>query len=283
MRRDPVVAGRFYEGQKDRLLEQIRNCFHHKLGVEGKSPESKGRLKALISPHAGYMFSGPPASFGFARLKVEKPLPRRVVLMGPKHTHYGAQFSVSAAQEWLTPLGAVKVDHDFCRKICAEISDFELEDGAHQFEHSLEVQLPFLQYVYGESQFEIVPIALGYSSFNELSRIIAELKSFLDKNSGEETIFLISSDFSHDTPREIAYKLDAQVIEQITGLSAAGFYDLVVGEDRSVCGLMPITALLLILESENVSGRLLTYSTSMDVMKHERGVGYASIVFEERS
>lgn len=281
MLREPIVAGRFYQDGEKALLNQIKGCFEHPLGIRQQNLQVSGKLKALILPHAGYVFSGPPASYGFARLKQEKSLPTRIILLGPKHTHYGPTFSVSASANWKTPLGLVEVDKNLCDEICRAVPEFELDSLAHEFEHSLEVQLPFLQYIYQGRPLKIVPIALGYSSFSELELQIGHLKAFLNEEKMADTIILVSSDFSHDTPREQAYRLDSEVIEKITALSAREFYDLVVNDDRSVCGLMPITALLLLLQQQSCRATLLTYSTSMDVMEHDRGVGYAAIAFEE--
>jgi AmmeMemoRadiSam system protein B len=281
MIRPPAVAHRFYEGSKTKLENQINACFTHELGADNKSISVSGKLKALISPHAGYVFSGPPASCGFARLKLEKELPERIILLGPKHTHYGADFAVSSADYWETPLGRVKVDKEFSKKIAAEADGFALDDAAHQFEHSLEVQLPFLQHVYAEKPFQVVMIAIGYNSYETLEKRIEALKKVVENDSFARTLFLISSDFSHDTPRELAYRLDAEVIDKILAIAPQEFYDMIISEDRSVCGVMPITSLLLLLRGKKIKASLLTYSTSMDIMEHERGVGYASIAFEE--
>lgn len=282
MLREPTVAGRFYQQDPQALREQLESCYSHKLGVQQQTIPVSGKLQAMISPHAGYIFSGPPASFGFARLKKESRLPERVILLGPKHTHYGPNFAISSARIWRTPLGDVEVDVDFCDAVCQAVKDFELDCTAHQYEHSLEVQLPFLQDVYLDQPFRIVPIALGFASFASLEIQIAALKSFITPEILADSVIVVSSDFSHDTPKEQAYRLDAEVIEKIKAFDAKGFYDLVVGEERSVCGLMPITALLLLLDKNKYQASLLAYSTSMDIMEHERGVGYASIIFEER-
>lgn len=281
MIRQPAVSGRFYKSGKTELLDEIESCFSHELGVNPKEIEVRGRLKGLILPHAGYMFSGPPASWGFERLKKEEPLPSRIILLGPKHTYYGEDYAVSIADYWQTPLGKVKVDKDFSRELCENVEQFKLDEAAHQFEHSLEVQLPFLQKVYGNKEFSIVPIAIAYNSFVSVRSAFEEFRKFLGKKDLDNILIIASSDFSHDMPKEKAYKLDAEVIEIIKSLTAQEFYDLIVSEDRSVCGLMPISALLVALKGRTIKARLLKYSTSMDVMPHERGVGYAAISFEE--
>jgi hypothetical protein len=281
MIRQPAVSGRFYQKDKNELLSEIESCFNHELGVKDSEIVVRGKLKGLILPHAGYMFSGPPASWAFARLALERPLPARIILLGPKHTYFGEDYAVSKADYWQTPLGKVKVDKEFSEKLCRNIDQFKLDEAAHQFEHSLEVQLPFLQKVYADKDFSIVPIAIAYDSFESVRNAFEAFRKFLGENGGENTLIIASSDFSHDTPKEKAYKLDAEVIEIIKGLTAQEFYDLIVSEDRSVCGLMPISALMVALKGRPVKARLLKYSTSMDVMNHERGVGYAAMAFEE--
>ncbi len=279
MIRIPVVAGRFYENDEVSLLKQLEKAFAQASEIK---VSKSGRLQALISPHAGYMFSGKPAAVSFTRLKIEESLPERILILGPKHTQYGAQFAVSSSKAWETPLGKVDVDTEFCQKICREVPEFMLDDQAHQYEHSIEVQLPFLQYVYQNKKLKIVPVAIGYSSYADLQDKFSRLRDKLFAQGFANTLILVSSDFSHDTPKELAYKLDAEVIEKIVALHGAEFYDLVIKDNRSVCGVMPISAMLILLQNSQTEGKLLHYSTSMDVMEHERGVGYAAVSFEKK-
>ncbi|GAB4275279.1 MAG: MEMO1 family protein [Candidatus Rifleibacteriota bacterium] len=281
MIRQPCVAGRFYQGNKSQLLAQIESCYQNVLGIRDQKLEKTGKLKALVSPHAGYVFSGPPATYGFSRLKLENPLPERIILMGPKHTPYGALMAVDSSRAWLTPLGEIPVDEDFADLLVKNCKGLELDSDAHRYEHSIEVQLPFLQHLYQDAPLRIVPIAFGYTSFANLAYIAKEMKAFLAAQDLSKTLFLVSSDFSHDTAREEAYRLDAEVIDLVLKGDAEEFYHLIIDEDRSVCGVMPLTVLLLLLEGRKVITKLLKYSTSMDVMDHDRGVGYASISFEE--
>lgn len=280
MKREPTVAGRFYQSHPDQLRKQIRECFDHSLGVQQSAVAVSGRLFGLIAPHAGYMFSGPVASHAFARLRQEDPLPQTIVLLGPKHTQHGARFSVSAAGSWQTPLGELVVDQALCHRLIDNVNGCEADNDAHLYEHSLEVQLPFLQYSLIKMP-KIVPIAFAYATFAEIEAVAAGIGKVLADEPPGSVCIICSSDFSHDTPRQEAYRLDAEVIEKITSLDARGFYDLIVEDNRSVCGLMPISALLVMLRQRKVKASLLKYATSMDVMEHERGVGYASIIFEE--
>jgi len=282
MIREPVVNGRFYPASSRDLSATIEECEQHELGAEGKSISANGVLRALIQPHAGYVFSGPVATWGIKRLSTVRPLPGRILMLGPKHTPYGANASASAADGWKTPLGVVSIDPKL-RDAILKTGAFQTDDEAHAQEHSLEVQLPFLQRLYGNERLGILPIALHYSSFKDCETWGEAIKKVLDDPALSDTVVLVSSDFSHDTPRNDAYRLDGEALNLIEKMDAKGFYDLVVSEDRSICGFIPITVAMLGLRGRSIKARRLTYATSMDVMPHPRGVGYASVVFEEES
>ena len=280
MIREPIVAGRFYEADPASLKQQIDSCIKHPLGPGIAKPSACGRLLAMIVPHAGFVFSGPVAAHGFARLAVETPTPETIILLGPKHTRYGESFSVSAASAWNTPLGTLEVDSELRDRVIAGVSMLRSDNEAHAMEHSLEVELPFIQ-CFLEKKPRILPIALHYAPYKTIAAMADDLRKVIEAETKRNILLLASSDFSHDTPRSEAYQLDRQVIDRVLALDAEGFYDLIVEEDRSVCGLMPITAMLKIIAGQKVSASLLKYATSMDVMRHDRGVGYASLIFEK--
>lgn len=284
MIREPAVAGRFYEADADLLNAQIDGCYRHKLGAASASAPVLGRLAGLIAPHAGYMFSGPVASHAFARLARENPLPQTIIILGPKHTSYGTEFSLSAASAWKTPLGALEVDTTLRERLLSAVKNLKSDNDAHAMEHSIEVQLPFIQHFMSDRP-RILPIALHYAPFRVIEQLASEIAAVLATEKNQSFMLIASSDFSHDTPREEAYRLDREVIDRILALDAEGFYRMIVEEDRSVCGLMPITALLTILgqRRQNIHASLLKYATSMDIMRHDRGVGYGSIIFEEKT
>jgi len=282
MIREPVVSGRFYPASAKELQYIMEECENHDLGAAGVKIQVSGKLLGLILPHAGYIFSGPVATWGIKRLAAENPLPTRFLLLGPKHTPYGAKASISAATEWKTPLGSVPVD-DNLRDALKTIGSFECENMAHTHEHSIEVQLPFLQRLFKENRFSIVPVALHYSSYNDCLFWGEAIGKILSKPEFSDVRFIVSSDFSHDAVRSDAYRLDAQAIDYIEQLDSKGFYELVVSEDRSICGFIPITVALVSLKKRKATASRLTYATSMDIMDHPRGVGYAAISFEEES
>ncbi len=276
-----MLPEEFYEADPDKLRQQVKDCYESRLGADHQPVKRQGRLLALIAPHAGFVYSGPVASHAFARLAAEEPPPDVVILLGPKHTGYGALFSISQHDYWQTPLGRVAVDKRLAGSIATGSPMFRLDQDAHRFEHSLEVQLPFLQCLYSQPP-AIVPIALHYADFADVKRLAMAIAGATGKDE-RKIALLVSSDFSHDTPRDEAYRLDAEVIEKILQLDAEGFYRLVTSEDRAVCGLMPIAVLLEMLSGLNVRTELLKYATSMDVIRHDRGVGYAAIAFEENA
>jgi len=279
MIRKPAVAGRFYQEDSTRLKQQIHSCFTHHLGCGEDLVSYDDCLKAVIAPHAGYMFSGPVASHGFARIAGEKTSFDTIIMLGPKHTRFGAGFAVSGCDQWNTPLGNVGIDQEITSLLTDSSSIFQISDEAHTFEHSLEVLLPFLQYSLTRLP-QIVPVAIGFSDFSDLSRAGFELRNLMDGIKHKKILILVSSDFSHDTPKEIAYSLDSEVIDLILNFKAEEFYNKILDEDRSVCGVMPITVMLETVKMTNISARLLKYATSMDISEHDRGVGYASIIFE---
>lgn len=282
--RRPVVAGRFYHGDARALRDEIAAAHAHPLGVGTRTLPVQGRLRGLIVPHAGYVFSGPVASWAFARLGGEKPLPRRILLLGPKHTHWGGPAAVAASPAWATPLGEVRLDDDLRQRLLAS-GVFSADDDAHAGEHSLEVMLPFLQEVYGKERLTILPVAIGYGDLDFCRALAAGLAPLLTGPAADDLVVVVSSDFSHETPREQAWRLDAEALVPILARDGPAFYRLIRDEDRSVCGVMPISVFLLATAGLPLVATKLTYATSMDmgVHDHDRGVGYAAVAFEEKA
>lgn len=279
MIREAIVSGKFYQSSPEKLLNQITGCYKHKLGASGNLHQNKGKLLGLIIPHAGYQYSGPVASHAFSRLATEAAIPEVIIILGPKHTANGAAFSVSAHSGWQTPLGTVSVDSLLASMLIQDVPLLKADMAAHQFEHSIEVQLPFIQQLYSETP-SIVAVALNYTDYKTIKEIAVGIAKVIAKDT-RRIMIIVSSDFSHDTPRDEAYKIDGGVIDIIVQGDSRKFYDLVTGNDLSVCGVMPITALLVILEEVKKHVSLLKYATSMDIIPHDRGVGYAAISFEK--
>lgn len=274
--RTPAVAGAFYAGSATALRRQIEGCFEHPLGP-GSLPrlqEAPRHILGLVSPHAGYMYSGPVAAHGFSRLASESP-PRLVVILGPKHHRAGARVAISGASSWQTPLGSVSVDTEAVDRIVAASKLIEVDDAAHRQEHSLEVQLPFLQYVYGE-RLRIVAIVMESQDHHTSQEVGQTLASVLKP---EDTLIVASTDFTHYEPHSTASKKDALALEAIARMDAAGLEEVVYRQGITMCGPGPVMAMLTAAKQWGaLQARLLCYATSGDITGDRSAVvGYASV------
>ncbi len=273
--RKPCVAGAFYEARPEALRKQIEWCFLHDLGP-GKLPEAEAadlELFGLISPHAGYVYSGPVAAHAYYLLsRAERP--ETVIIVGPNHSGLGAPVAIVDSGEWETPLGRVPVDSE-CASLILEVSGVvEVDDSAHKYEHSIEVQLPFLQYVLGG--FKLVPIAMllqNYQVSRALGRALAEAANRF------KALVIATTDFTHYEPQSAAEEKDRAAISEILKLDARGLYDVVVEKDISMCGYGPVMALIEAARAADCAkAELLKYATSGHVTGDTSSVvGYASI------
>jgi len=277
--RRPCQAGAFYEGTSDALRRQIENCFKDELGPR-KLPEvaknAPRKVIGLICPHAGYMFSGPIAAHAYYELAVDGK-PDVIVIAGPNHTGYGSGLALMNEGVWRTPLGDVEIDRETANQIVHESRIVDIDDSAHSHEHSIEVQLPFLQYLYG-SEFKIVPICFlmqDLSSAREVGEAVAEV--LLDK----KAVIIASSDMTHYEPQESAERKDKKVLEAIEAMDEVRFQSVIEAYNVSACGHGPIAAL--ITAAKILGGReakLLCYKTSGDVIGDRSSVvGYAAMCF----
>jgi AmmeMemoRadiSam system protein B len=277
--RRPTQAGAFYEGNAESLRRQIEACFLHKLGP-GKTPEvadqSLRNVIGLVCPHAGYMFSGPVAAHAYYRLALDGK-PDIAVVFGPNHTGYGSALAVMNEGSWRTPLGDVKIDGETANKIVKESRIVDVDDSAHSSEHSIEVQLPFLQYLYG-SEFKIVPICFlmqDLQSAKEVGKAVAKVLA------GKNAVVIASSDMTHYEPQERASKKDKQALEAVEAMDEDRFYSVVESQRISACGYGPIVALISAAKGLGAKeAKLLSYKTSGDITgDHSSVVGYAAVCF----
>jgi len=277
--RQPCQAGAFYEGTPEALRRQIRDCFLKKPGP-GELPliakTGPRRVIGLISPHAGYMFSGPVAAHAYHELAVDGK-PDIVAIFGPNHTGYGSGLAVMNEGFWRTPLGDVEVDSDAANQIVKESRILDVDDSAHSYEHSIEVQLPFLQYLYGK-EFKIVPICFlmqDLSSAKEVGEAVAKTLS------GKNAVIIASSDMTHYEPQEKAERKDNEALEAIQAMDETRFYSTIEIKRISACGYGPITALITATKIIGAKeARLLCYKTSGDVTgDYSSVVGYAAVCF----
>jgi AmmeMemoRadiSam system protein B len=275
----PCQAGAFYEGTKESLKRQIEECFLHELGP-GKLPEvnenGPRQVIGLVCPHAGYMFSGPVAAHAYSKLASDGK-PDIVVLFGPNHTGYGSALAVMNEGFWRTPLGDVEIDGETADKIVRESRIVDINDSAHSYEHSIEVQLPFLQYLYG-SHFKFVPICFlmqDLTSAREVGQAVAKVLA------GKNAVVIASSDMTHYERQEKASKNDRMALEAVEAMDEARFYSNIEKHNISACGYGPIVALI---AAAKVMGakeaKLLCYKTSGDVVgDYSSVVGYAAVCF----
>lgn len=264
--RQPAVAGQFYPLRPENLEKELKQCF------EGLEIRERNVLGA-ICPHAGYVYSGKVAAHVYAVL----PKADTYVIFGPNHTGYGSPVSVST-DTWKTPLGSLEVDRELADGLPGSIVD--LDELGHRYEHSIEVQLPFLQYRF-DQDFMILPICLGMQDEEtavEVGNLVAELAS----KSGKKLAFIASSDFTHYEPANVAREIDNEVIGTILNLDIPGMYEKLYRKNASVCGYGPIAAMLTASKKLGANrAELLKYSNSGDVSGDTSAVvGYAAIIVE---
>ncbi|HIH77421.1 MAG TPA: MEMO1 family protein [Halobacteria archaeon] len=273
--RSPAVAGQFYPANKGELADMISTFLAN---VDSKTIDDKlagaDRIFGGVVPHAGYIYSGQTAAYTYAALERLNKDTDTFVLFGPNHTGLGSPVSVSS-DKWMTPFGVVEPDLDVIKRIPPLIID--RDEVAHIYEHSIEVQLPFLQYIFGS--FKIVPIILGMQDKEtvlEVADSIIAAISGLDK----KITFIASSDLSHYVPERVAHQKDRRLIDTIERLDVDGLYKVLYDENVSACGFGCISTVINISKRFGAEkGRLLKYSTSADVSGDRlRVVGYSSIV-----
>jgi len=273
--RPPVAAGNFYNLNPELLKKQIDRCFKHKLGPKSMK---KQKFVAAVVPHAGYEYSGPIAAWVYSR--VEKT---NYIILGPNHSGMGLRFAIMRNGLWKTPLGEIVIKEDVAGKLIEKCKLLEYDVMAHEKEHSIEVQLPFLQYRFG-NDFKFIPISIMnefpddtlLESCKLVGKVIAEV---IKKDKGSWTI-IASSDFSHYIPQKMANKTDKYVIKAILKLDEKDFFARINERNASVCGFGPIAvAMVAAKELGAKKGELLKYATSGDVIEDFGSVvGYASML-----
>ena len=273
--RPPAVAGQFYPADGRELAALVERCFLDPRGP-GELPvrrRSAGRrLVAAVVPHAGLVYSGAIAAHVYAAVAADRP-PASVVVLGVDHHGVSRDASLSA-RPWLTPLGPTPVDADLVRSLSH--GPLSVDEAAHAHEHSIEVQLPFLEYTVPKPRF--VPIQVPYGPFSFLEEVGAVVR---EATAGSDVLLLASSDFSHYVPARDAERLDRLAIEAILARDPRRLYDVVRRERISMCGVAPTTALLSALAGRPLEARLLRWGHSGEVEPMPTVVGYAAVVLEE--
>ena len=273
------VAGSWYAGTQKGLRAQIEGLFTHRLGP-GKVPKAvengPRNIVGLMCPHAGYAYSGPVAAHAYYSLALDGR-PDVVVLFGPNHYGIGSALAIVREEVWRTPLGDVKIDTQVANQILHESRIVDVDKAAHGREHSIELQLPFLQFLFG-SAFRFVPICFLMQDL-ETSREVGEAvaKALLNKNA----LVIASSDMTHYEPQERAERKDRKAIDAILRLDEEGLYSTVESYGISMCGYGPAMAAITAVKDLGAKkAQLLCYKTSGDVTgDYSAVVGYASIAF----
>ncbi len=279
-RRYPAVAGYFYEARKEDLIRRIEWCYLHPLGV-GKLPvkgAQRDRSKRLfIAPHAGYMYSGPVASHTYYHIS-EAGNPGVFIIAGPNHSGLGSLVATVVDYVWETPLGEVEIDSELAKAITRNSSYLDIDDIPHESEHSIEVQIPFLQHIFGNN-FKIVPIAMAMQTI-EVARDIANAIAKAVEALGRDVIYIASTDWNHYEPHEISVKKDLGALSYVEKLDAEGFYRYIVENNVSVCGPGPTIVFIYLAKIWGYRGaKILKYATSGDVTGEKSWVvGYASSI-----
>src|SRR5579862_4310397 len=216
MVREPAVAGRFYPGEKRELESNLQQLL---AAAEKKSP-GKQKAIACMVPHAAYFYSGAVAAEVFSQLEI----PRTVLIVGPRHAPRGANLAINTQGSWRTPLGKAAIDSAFAAALVAAFPQLEEDDVAHRSEHSLEVELPFLQYLVRDLRF--VPIALGTINFETLTALGHAIASVV-KKMNPAPVIVASSDMNHYESDSITRKKDHQAIEKLLALDPRALYNTV--------------------------------------------------------
>ncbi|MBI4467414.1 MAG: AmmeMemoRadiSam system protein B [Acidobacteria bacterium] len=265
MRRRPAVAGRFYPARPQELSRDLERY------IERVSPPQKAL--GCVVPHAGIMYSGHVAGAVYGRLEF---FPSYIILC-PNHTGHGAALAIQSAGEWETPLGSVPIDAELAAALRQACPTLEEDEEAHRFEHSLEVQLPFLQHLHGSFRFVPIAIAVGsYEPLEELGHAIGTVVAGL----AARPLLVASSDLNHYESDQVSRIKDRKAIDRILELDPRGLYDTVRRERISMCGYGPTVAVLTAAcDLGAQTAELIRYANSGDVSgDYSYVVGYAGIV-----
>lgn len=259
--RPPAVAGMFYPAEEDDLRSTVEEYL-----AEADTTDVGTVPKAIIAPHAGYIYSGPIAASAYVRLKPARDRIRRVILFGPAHRVPFPGLATSSADGFETPLGIVPLDHDAIRSALS-LPMVRTSDLAHAHEHSLEVQLPFLQIVLND--FKLVPFAVGDATPADVAAVMEHLWG------GPETLIVVSSDLSHYLDYRTSQKVDRQTSEAIERLDPDAL------DYESACGRIPIGGLLLMARQKGLKAKTVDLRNSGDTAgPRSEVVGYGAYIFQ---
>lgn len=259
--REAAVAGSFYPGDADVLRDTVDALLADAASVPAPLP------KALVVPHAGYQYSGPVAASAYARAARGRGLVERVVVIGPTHRVPVRGIALAGAQGFITPLGVVRVAEDWAMDRLSTLPAVCISPESHRWEHSVEVQLPFIQRSLGDV--EVVPLLAGQATGDEVADVLEALWG------GPETLLVISTDLSHYLPDHQARPIDAATVAKIAALDGPIHHEL-------ACGATPLNGLLVVARRRALLPTLLDLRNSSDTAGDpDRVVGYCAFAFEE--
>lgn len=264
MIRQPAVAGQFYSGDEAKLKTDLA-------ALVTPMPR-KEKVLGIIAPHAGYIYSGTVAGEIYGRIEI----PSTVIILGPNHHGIGARAALYPEGEWLTPLGAVAVNAPLSRLISKHAPLVDEDATAHHYEHSLEVQVPFLQFI--RPDVTIVPICLGFGDFTRC-RALGEGIARAIRECGEDVLIVASSDMSHYEPAAAARAKDDVALHEVLALAPERLVQVCRDREITMCGVIPAAVMLVAaLELGATRAELVRYSTSGDVTGDNRQVvAYAAL------
>lgn len=273
MIRKACVSGMFYESNPDFLKENIEHMF-------GEIPDNTmdGNIIAGIVPHAGYVYSGKTACYTFNEIK-KGEIPDTFIIIGPNHTGRGTKIDVCDFDKWETPLGLVDVDDEFIRELLNEDSNVYIDNSAHVNEHSIEVEIPLIQYICESHDFKIVPIVIS----QQIPQLCEQLARSLDnviKKLNRNCIIIASTDLNHYENQDTTLYLDEKIIKSVESMDMKQMVKDIIDYDITMCGYGPvITATCYSRLHDAESSIVLKHSTSGDVSgDYDSVVGYMSAI-----
>jgi AmmeMemoRadiSam system protein B len=276
--RPPAVAGSFYPSEAAELKQLLEECFTTSplgpLAVRSPSPELLGGMV----PHAGYVYSGPCAAHFYSRLERNV---QNIILLGVNHRGRGFKAALSPADYWETPLGKIKVNQEVSKFLQDRAGFLQKDEQSHQQEHSIEVQLPFLQTVLGEVTF--VPVSLSHLSVEECAQLGQAVAAACEAESASDmrTVVIASSDLSHYLSPKETEKLDRLALEKVLALDPTGLFKTVEEEAITMCGVVPTAVFLFAAKALGARyTKLLKHCHSGDAVPMREVVGYASVAVD---
>jgi MEMO1 family protein len=267
MIRQPAVSGSFYPSLPATLSTLVDTLL--------VSKTQSRKAKAIIVPHAGYVYSGAVAGEVFASTDI----PKQVLLLGPNHHGFGPAIAVSGVDSWATPLGHVPLDGELREQLLRSITDLKINDSAHEHEHSLEVMLPFL--LRRQPDLSIVPVALGHLGLESCLALGSALATVLNDYE-QDVLLLASSDMNHFSSAEITGKLDSLAIDAMEAYDPVQLYHVVREKNISMCGVLPVIVVMQAAREMGASScRIVNYSHSGQVNGDNSSVvGYAGLTIQ---